>query len=121
MNYIGYKQKSLFYSLSAHLFIALLAFAFFYEKHQKVGEKRILMHLSARHYVLPTKEPVLKEAEPVEKIIPKKTIKTEVPKEIIKAEALEKSAPVKKQAVEKKVERSGDFFETGFRELCENS
>lgn len=102
MNFTGHKQRPLFYSLSIHMFIALVVFAFFYEKHQNISEKRTLVHLSTTHYVLPTVKPSPEKTDPIEKVTPqKRTKEKEVKKTVVEKKVIDipKATPViKKQA-----------------------
>lgn len=104
MNSVPTKYKSLFYSLSIHLFLAV-ALLFAYMKEDKEHEVHTLVHLSAIHFsspavqVTPTaklKKPSVKKAQktPLQAQIKKK----EVPK---KLETLLKSAPAKTLEVAK--------------------
>jgi len=88
MNYLGHKQKSLFLSIFIHTIIALLVFAFLYDKHQKSSETRTLIHLSAIHQTIPKLA-----YEP----IPKKIIKKVQKKKIVTKPKIKKITPIVKK------------------------
>ena len=105
MNTLSVKYKSLFYSLSIHLLLALFV-VFLYKNHEKPHEVHSLVKLSAIHFsspamqVAPRAKPIPPKPKKIEKTAPKTSVKkSKVLKKIAKVKPI--SVPVKKVKVAK--------------------